>query len=64
MGCTVSISQTMKEFDHPRILKRNDFIYGIKIGEGGFAKVVSAAHLETKEWVAIKEIKISNALQV
>jgi serine/threonine protein kinase len=42
---------------------REKFVFSYVIGKGGFGKVYSAFHIDSKEWFAIKETNISGILQ-
>jgi serine/threonine protein kinase len=42
---------------------RNQFIFSYVIGKGGFGKVSSAMHIESKEWCAMKEINLNQLIK-
>lgn len=42
---------------------REKFVFSYVIGKGGFGKVYSALHVDSKEWFAIKETNIHHILQ-
>ena len=60
MGCAASIHETG---GFNEAINKNKFIFAYVIGEGGFAKVMSAVHVQTKTWFAVKEIQLQNALK-
>jgi serine/threonine protein kinase len=42
---------------------RNQFIFSYVIGKGGFGKVSSAMHIDSKEWCAMKEMNINQLIK-
>jgi serine/threonine protein kinase len=42
---------------------RNKFIFSYVIGKGGFGKVSSAMHIDSKEWCAMKEMNINHLMK-
>jgi serine/threonine protein kinase len=42
---------------------RNQFIFSYVIGKGGFGKVSSAMHIDSKDWCAMKEINLNQLIK-